>query len=379
MHFRSPTGRAVLAAIVVCLRLLPGPACAAEPSTGAITAFTAKESSPIPGETLTFEVGITSNDGTSWDPSTVTATVALSSGNGAVLETSAATAPPAAVAAGVTTPVFVKLPLTTTVPGTYAAVATVTHAGAVASVSSSIPIVVGAVRAQTTSKKAAKKPLSLTVATNATLANPAAQSISVQGNGKYADGRNFSSKVVISSTNGGSQPVISFGTASTIVRAGTYAPSFDNLVLAGVTGTGFTIRRQLIGASSLQFETLSSAHATPNPFTLDGLSLGEPLGAGTLSFTAATARVARSEPLIVLPIGDALRHRLRAPGERRRLFVRTALRARRLLRRPQPRAPLRPRVRTALRLQFPQDRLDRRPHSNGTVLSRDLRPDADGR
>jgi hypothetical protein len=290
MRFRFLTGRSVFV-LVACVRLLPTPALAATSSSGAITAFTAKQSSPVPGETILFEVGITSSDGTSWDPATVSTAISLVTTGGTVLQTSAAVPALATVTATLTTPVFVPLTIATRISGTYAAVATVTHLGNVVSMSAPIPIVIGALRAQIPSKTTKKKPLSFTVGTNATLSDPSAQSLSVQGNGKFADGRSFSEKATISSVNGGSQPNVSFQTATTILRGGIFAPSFDNLVLSGVTGTGFSIRRQLVGASSIQFEMLSSGHATPNPFNLDGLSIGQPIGAGTLSFTAGIARV----------------------------------------------------------------------------------------
>ena len=290
MRFRSMTGRAVLV-FAVGLRILPGPASADTAQTAAITAFTVKEASPVLGETVTFEVGVTSGDATTWDPSTVNVSIAIQSAGGSVLQTSAPVAPAAPIVPGQTTPVFVKLAIATNAPGTYAAIATVTHAGSPAYVAPSLAIVVGALRAQIPAKNAPKKPFSATLASNESISNPSAQSLSVQTNGKYADGRSFSSKIVLSSLNGGSQPVGSFQTATTIVTGGTYTPSFDNLVLSGVTGTGLSVRRQLVGASTIQVEELSSGHATPNPFTLDGVSLGTPIGAGTLGFTAAIARV----------------------------------------------------------------------------------------
>jgi hypothetical protein len=274
----------------VCLRLVSTPVSAAMPASGAITAFTAKQSSPLPGETIAFEIGVTSSDGTTWDPATVSATVSLTTTGNNVLQTSAPVAPATPVVPGETTALFVPLTIATRNTGTYSAVATITHGGNAVAVSTAVAIVVGAVRAQTPAKGAPKKKLALTLASNSTAGGPPSEAISAQASGTYAGGRSISTKAAVSTVNGGSQPVISFQTASTVVRAGTYAPNFDNLVLSGVTGTGFTIRRQIAGAASLQFEMLSSGHATPNPFTLDGLTFGIPVGAGTLGFTTGFAR-----------------------------------------------------------------------------------------
>jgi hypothetical protein len=263
----------------------------------AVTAFTAKSQSVAAGETITFEVGLTSPDGSTWDAASVAVTVEIVDSSGAVVQTSDPVVPIEDIAPGRTTAVFVKVPLAATIGGgTFQARASVKHAGATAAVSDAIPLVVGALAAKSAAPGPAGQPFKInaTLSGNDGLATTSSQAGDVALQGKYgAD--SFDLKAGVAAPQGGAQPLVNFQTPGTTTQFGTYSLALDDGVLSGPSGTGITVKRQWGTLHSIQIGFLSGGHGTDNPFDLYGLAYNMPIRAGTLSLT--TGYVNQSGPV----------------------------------------------------------------------------------
>lgn len=287
MNARSTS---VIVAALLAATALPPAARAADPVA---TAFLAKTQSVPAGGTATFQVGVTSTDGTAWPAASVSVSVALLAADGTVIATSAPVNAPADVAPGETTFAFVDVALPQQAAGAVTARATISHAGTVAGSSDPLAIAVGTIAA---TAPAVNTPYSGQLADNNVFASRTAQSGTLSFNGTYGGGRSFQTNMGLSSTPGGQKPVVSVQTSGTITQAGTFAPSFDPLVMAGVTGEGVAFKR-VWGANAVQVASISGAHATANPFTIDAVSFAHQLAGGwTIASTFGDERVDGDAP-----------------------------------------------------------------------------------
>jgi hypothetical protein len=283
-------------ALVLCLTLSAqtvavfGVASAAEPS---VTAFTTKVQNANPGDSVTFEVGVTSNDGTTWAAATVAVTIDVLAPGGAVAQTSDPVAPGDDVVPNRTTALFVTVRLPATLAGTYQARASVRHAGNVVDTSDSLPIVIGALVAQSTSAAApapgastAPFALSATLGGTDNVASSASQEGDLDVHAKLGPNDSLETKGGAATTAGITPPLLTFTTLGSTTQFGTTSIAFDDGVLSGPSGAGVLLKRTWGTTHSLQLGFLSGGDGTPNPYDIYGLQYNMPINTGILSLTS---------------------------------------------------------------------------------------------
>lgn len=265
-------------------------ASAAEPS---VTAFTTKVQNANPGDSVTFEVGVTANDGTTWPASTVAVTIDLLGSGGGVVQSSDPVSPGDDVASGRTTALFVTIRLPATLAGTYQARASVRHSGALVDMSDPLAIVVGALVAQSTSNAApapgaSTKPfaLSATVGGTDNVSLPASQEGDLDVHAKLGPNDSLETKGGAATTAGITPPLLTFTTLGSTTQFGTTSIAFDDGVLSGPSGAGILLKRTWGTLHSLQLGFLTGGDGTPNPYDIYGLQYNMPINAGTLSLTS---------------------------------------------------------------------------------------------
>lgn len=282
---RRPRCVAVLAGVLLLTAPLPG--WSAE---GAVTALLAKTPVVESGGVATFLVGVTSTDAVSWAPESVAVTVELLADDNAVVATSSPFHPETPVAPSATVFAFVDVRVPAQLAGAIAARATVTHDGTVRGTSDLVSIAVNTLVAAPPATSGAA-PYAGQFNSNEVFAARSAQSGTLALTGKYDGDRSFQANLGLSSTPGQQRPVATVQTAGAIAQLGTFSPSLDALVFSGATGSGAAYKRVWSERRILQLATISGAHATANPFTIDALSYAVPLGAGTLTATYGDERV----------------------------------------------------------------------------------------
>lgn len=285
--------RETLAALAAAASLLiPAAARAADP---AVTAFVAKTPAIAAGAPATFQVGVTDVDPTPWPAASVTVVVDLLAADGSVAATGSIAAPED-VLPNRTTFAFVDVAVPAQLSGTFAARATVRHGETIVGTSDSLALAIGTVAAQPVAPEAAA-PYSGQFASNEAVGAQTAQSGTVSFTGKYGGDKSFTTSFGLSTTPGQQKPLVNVQTAGTITQIGTFSPAFDPLVFTGASGSGLSFKRVWSDTRSLSFATISGAHATANPFTLDAVSYAIPFLSGSLSFTVGDERVDGDVPL----------------------------------------------------------------------------------
>jgi hypothetical protein len=273
-----------------------GFAPAAAPAAGSpVAAFVAKNAAVDAGAKATFELGVTSTDATTWPRSTVVLVVDIFAPDGTNVASSGAVSPPADVAPGKSTFAFIDVPLPAQLSGAYTARATVVHAGAVAGEGDPVAIAVATLVA------AAPPPgggsaYSGQFTSNDTFAARSAQAGTFALTGKYGADRSFQANFGLSSTPGQQQPVFTVQTTGSITQIGTFSPSLDPLVFAGATGSGAGFKRVWPGSRILSVASISGAHATANPYSMDAVSYAFPVGPGIFTVTYGDERVEGDVP-----------------------------------------------------------------------------------
>ena len=265
----------------------PQPAFAGDP---VVTAIIATAATVPAGETASFQIGITSTDGTTWPAASVSVTVDVLAPDGSIVASSAPAQPGGEIASGQTTFGFADVKLPAQASGAYNARAVVLHNGARAGVSDFVGLAVGTVVAQAPPPGQAA-PFSGQIASNEIFAARSAQSGAFAFTGKYAGDRAFDANLGLSTSPGAQRPVATIHTLGSITQIGTFSPSFDPLVFSGAGGTGIGFKRVWADNRSLSLATISGAHATLNPFSLQAVSYAVPFGAGMLAATVGTERV----------------------------------------------------------------------------------------
>ena len=313
---------------------------AARAAGSSVTAFTTKTQTANVGDTVTFEVGVTSTDGNVWAPATVGLAIALSAADGTVAQTSSPVAPADEVDPGRTTVVFITMQLQTSLGGTYQARALVTHAGNLVDTSDPLPVLVGVTVAQAVGSTAqasgtaaqtpvlapalppalspapgasgapapaasaaavpppatvvqappapaATRPPLFTATVDGTnnLSVPSSQQGDLDIHYKTSATSSLETKGGLSSTSGTAPPLLTFTTLGSMTQFGTTSIAFDDGVLSGPSGVGIQTKFQWGTLHSLQIGFLAGGDATPNPFDLYGLQYSMPIGAGSLSYS----------------------------------------------------------------------------------------------
>jgi hypothetical protein len=293
-------------AALLCLALPAQTVIGLDAASGAepaITAFTTKIQNANQGDAVTFEIGVTSNDATTWEPATVAVAVDVIGSGGTVVQTSDPVAPADEIVPNRTTALFVTVHLAGTLAaGTYQARASVKHSGNLVDTSDPLPIVVGALVAQATSAAApapgaSPQPsaLSATVTGNDSLSLPSSQEGDLDIHAKLGPNDSLETKGGGATTSGVSPPLLTFQTLGTTTQFGTTSIAFDDGVLSGPSGTGIQMKRAWGTLHSLQLGFLSGGDGTPNPYDIYGLEYNMPIRAGTLSLT--TGYVDQSGPV----------------------------------------------------------------------------------
>lgn len=268
--------RGVAALVALLAIIVPKQASADSP----IQTIAAKTPAPVAGSKATFQLGLTSVDGTTWDPQTYTISIsALDSTNKAVATTGPVNGD-VPIVPGQTAFVFIDLQLPSNVSGQLTVVATVTHNG---KTDTSSPIAIGV---STAGPAAPGKPAPVTGKMTSTT-----QFKLPVGQDNTLD---LTAKTGISSVTGhyeisttpGAQPLLNIQTPGTLSQFGAFAPSFDPLSFSGVTGNGGSFMRSWSSLHSLQFSYISAGDTTLNPFQIMAVGYTLPIGKGGLTITA---------------------------------------------------------------------------------------------
>ena len=274
----------------------------------AITAFAGGEQTVPLGAALSFETGVTSNDGAPWPANTVLTSVEILDPDGRVVQNSPPVAAPDEIRPNETTFVFVQMTLVPSLPaGTYQARAVVRHNGAIVDTSETAPLAVGAILAQAPPVSTPPPGVAMHATLNqtSTLMTQSSQSGDLDVQGKMGNAQTFDYKEGVANPQSGTQPNLTFTTTHTVTQLGTYSLSIDDSVLSGPTGTGLVVKRNWDNQQSLEIAVLSGGHATENPFAVYGLGYNMPISKGTLSFTAGW--VEQSGPVVATGLPDFLR------------------------------------------------------------------------
>ncbi|HEV3087217.1 MAG TPA: hypothetical protein VGX96_08340 [Candidatus Elarobacter sp.] len=302
-------------AVAVSIAVLPARAIAGS-GDAAITAIVNTTPAAAAGGTVTFQVGLTA-PAAAWTPGSYHLAAELHGENDALVASSKPVSG-APVERGRTTMLFVDLALPQDGTGTYRAVLVVDHDGAVVERSEPQPVVVGGL-APSQSSAAAPAHLGGNLATNANFASSDSRSALLTLTGKYGANQSFTTTGALSTTPGGSRPVIGIQTATTLTQLGTFAPSLDPLALDGVTGSGVGFRKSWGAVRAVQLAYVSGGHATANPYSIEALSYALPAAGGKLTFTMGLAQVDGPAQGIVADLNSgsfAAISFARAPSER---------------------------------------------------------------
>jgi hypothetical protein len=266
------------------------------------------------GGTITYQVGLAA-PASGWEAGSYHVAAELHGENDAVVATSKPMTG-APVEAGRTTMVYVDLTLPPDAKGTYRTIVVVDHNGAVVERSEPQPVVVdGLGLAQPSSPGH----LGGNLATNTNFASSDSQSALLTLTGKYGGNQSFTTTGALSTTPGGSRPVIGIQTATTLTQLGTFTPSIDPLAFDGVTGTGVGFRKSWGAVRALQLAYVSGGHATANPYSIEALSYAIPAAGGKLTLTMGFAQVDGPSQGIVADLNDGTFAAIsfaRAPSDR---------------------------------------------------------------
>jgi hypothetical protein len=289
------------------------------------------------GETATFEVGVTSSDTTIWSTGSYTLQLIATDPSGTLVYSTDPVPSEDSAVPGQTTFLFLGLPIPSGYLGPLNVIARVRHGGTVDD-SVTVGIVVGAGTAVAVAPPAGQPPapgatpvpgpqaipgqpgvpgqpapgpaasaaaspaaaapasaapaasaaptpapstapkLSGTLANNEAFAAQSAQSGTLNLSGAYGNGNSYTATGGLSTTPGSGMPVINIQSQYVLTQIGTFSPSFDKDVFAGVSGTGVNIK-QAFGdtAHSLQLAIVSGDHATINPYEIEAMSYSFPL------------------------------------------------------------------------------------------------------
>jgi len=307
----------------------------------AVQELVAKTLTVAAGDTPTFEVGVTSSDTTIWSAGSYTVQLIATDPSGTLVTSADPMPGEDSAVPGQTTFLFLGLPIPGGYQGALNVIARVRHGGTVND-SVTVGIVVGAgtavafapvpapppgqpgapgatpvpgpaaipgqpgVPGQTvpapaasaaaspvasaapsaapapttapTPAPASSPKLSGTLANNEAFAAQSAQSGTLNLSGAYGNGNSYTASGGLSTTPGSGMPVVNVQSQYVLTQIGTFSPSFDKDVFAGVTGTGVGIK-QAFGdtAHTLQMAIVSGDHATTNPFEIEALSYSFPL------------------------------------------------------------------------------------------------------
>jgi hypothetical protein len=326
-----------IAGVLVCL-LAGSPLAAAADSS--IQELVAKTVAIPAGSTATFEVGVTSSDTTIWNAGTYTVQLLATDPSGTLVASTDALPGDDSAIPGQTTFLFLSLPIPMSFLGPLNVIARLKHGGTVDD-SVAVGIVVGAttlanteetqpvsqpaagqpppsgatpipgaqtipgqpgipgqppqpVAAATTAPVATAAPsaapapaaapaptsapkISGTLANNDAYGNPSAQSGTLNLSGVGGGNTTYTASGGLSTTTGAGKPVVNIQTQYVLMQVGTFSPSFDKDVFAGVSGTGVDYKRVWDPAHTLQFAFISGDHATINPYQIEAVSYGFPL------------------------------------------------------------------------------------------------------
>jgi len=214
---------AVWAAVVLTCLCAGGLVRAAD---SAISAFTTKTQTVVSGETIVFEIGVTPDDNSTWDPASVSATVNLLGSNGQPVQTSDPVVPTEALVPNRTTPLFVSLVVGAEPAGAYLARASVSHSGRLVGTSETIAIAIGTVAAKAAPAAAPGAPpftLHATMSGNDSFQSSSSQSGHLGLQAKFAGDRSAELKFGVANPAGGSQPIVTYQTPGSTTQFGTYS------------------------------------------------------------------------------------------------------------------------------------------------------------
>lgn len=283
-------------ALVALALALGWPRAAAADS--AIQTVAAKVSAPTAGTTETLQIGLTSIDGTTWDPQSYTVALAAADNNGQAIASAAAAPGDTPVVPGQTAFVFANLALPSAFTGALSITVTVVHNGATF-VSQPIGIAVSSPAAVA----AAAKPVTFTgkVASTTAFKPPIGEDDSLNITAKDGDD-SFTGNAELSTTPG-TQPLLQVQTPGTVSQFGTFSPSYDSNVLAGVNGQGASFLRSWGTAHQLQATYIAAEQATLNPFEITAASYSLPVRNNALTFTAGYEHTSGPlpTPVVVTP------------------------------------------------------------------------------
>ena len=303
------------AALAVAIALLPARELAGA-ADSVIAGVVNTTPAPPAGGTITYHVGLTA-PAPVWEPGSYHVAAELHDESDAVVARSTPVTG-VLVEPGRTTMVFIDLTLPQNAKGAYRAIMVVDHNGSVVERSEPQPVVIdGLVPSQ--SSPSALAHVGGNLATNANFASSDSQSALLTLTGKYGGNQSFTTTGALSTTPGGSRPVVGIQTATTLTQLGTFAPSIDPLAFEGVTGTGVGFRKSWGAVHALQLAYVSGGHATANPYSIEALSYAIPAAGGKLTLTMGLAQVDGPPQGIVADLNDGTFAAIsfaRAPSDR---------------------------------------------------------------
>jgi hypothetical protein len=276
----------------------PLPAAADSP----IQTVAAKVPAPAAGTTETLQIGLTSVDGTTWDPQSYTIQVNAADQTGKQVIRGTATPGDTAIVTNQTTFVFADVAIPAEVSGALNLTVTIVHNG---TTFVSDPVAIGVSSAGGGAAPAAKQsPISGKFASNTALKPPLGSDSTANLTVKAGERSYIASDEY--STNPGQQPLLQMQSPATMTQLGTFSPAYDTNVLSGVNGQGASWLRTWGAAHQLQATYIAAGQATTNPFEITAASYTMPIkGPASLVFTAGVEHTSGAIPQQVLVVPGA--------------------------------------------------------------------------
>jgi hypothetical protein len=284
---------ALVAASLIAL-LVPRIAEADSP----IQTIVAKVPAPVAGTTETLQIGLTSVDGSTWDPQSYTTALVATDANGRQVATSDAAPGTTAIAPGQTAFVFADIALPANVTGALTITATIAHNGATFT---SQPVSIGV--SSNTAPPGPPKPSPFSGKISSTEALKPPLGSDNTANLTYKDGNRSYTASDEYSTTPGAQPLLQIQGPATMTQVGTFSPAFDPEVFGGVNGQGASWMRNWGSTRELQATYVAAGQATTNPFEVTAASYMMPLRAhSTLTFTGAVEHTSGLIPAATISV-----------------------------------------------------------------------------